>query len=74
MVACVLVWITYWSRGTPFKRLSKVDVRAVLVGDVEEADAVVERVPDDAGEALDPQPGLVARLPTADAAGAHADQ
>ena len=58
----------------PLERLSKVDVRAILVGDVEEADAVIESVPDDPGEALDPQPRLVACLTTADAAGSHADQ
>ena len=60
--------------GDALERLAEVDVRAVLVGDVEEADAVVEGVADDAGESLDAQPGLVARLPAADAAGAHADQ
>ena len=73
-MAWVLVWMTYWSRGTPFKRLAQVDVRTVLVGDVEEPNAVIERVADDRGEALHAQPGLVARLPAADAAGAHADQ
>ncbi len=58
----------------PLQGLSQVDVRAVLVSDVEEADALVEGVPDDLCEALDPETGLVAGLPTADTAGTHADQ
>ena len=52
--------------GDALERLAEIDVRAVLVGDVEEADAPVERVADDPGEFLDAQPGLVARLARAD--------
>ena len=60
--------------GDALEGLAEIDVRAVLVGDVEEADALVEGVADDLGEVLDAQPGLVARLARADAAGAHADE
>ena len=56
------------------ERLAKVDVRAVLVGNVEETDAMIERVPDDAFEPLHSEPSLVARSTTADAAGSHTDQ
>src|SRR5439155_1331233 len=58
----------------PLERLAEVRVRAVLVGDVEQADAAVERVADDPGESLDAEPGLVARLAGAVAAGPHADE
>ena len=37
--------------GDALEGLAEIDVRAVLVGDVEEADAVVEGVADDPGEA-----------------------
>ena len=37
--------------GNALEGLAEIDVRAVLVGDVEEADAVVEGVADDPGEA-----------------------
>ena len=57
-----------------FQGLSQIDVRAVLIGDVKEADAMVKRMADDAGEFLDPEPGLVAGLSAADAAGAHPHQ
>ena len=60
--------------GHALEGFAQIGVRAVLVGDVEEADALVERVADDPGETLDAQPGLVARLARADAAGSHADQ
>src|SRR5262249_10905875 len=58
----------------PSERLSQIDVRAVLICDIEEANTVLESVPNDAGEALDAQPRLIACLATADAAGTHADQ
>ena len=60
--------------GNALERLAQIDVRAVLVGDVEEPNALVERMADDLGEFLDAQAGLVARLARADAAGSHADQ
>ena len=43
----------------------------VLIGDVEEADPLVERVADDLGESLHAQAGLVAGLSRAHAAGPH---
>ena len=52
--------------GHALEGLAEIDVRAVLVGDVEEADAVVQGVADDPAEFLDPQPGLVAGLAGAD--------
>ena len=60
--------------GNALQGLAQIDVRAVLIGNVEEPDAMVEGVADDPGEFLDPEPGLVAGLAAADAAGAHADQ
>ncbi len=60
--------------GNSLQSLAKIDVRAVLIGDVEEADALVQGVADDSRELLDPQPGLVTGLAAADAAGAHSDQ
>ena len=49
-------------------------MRAVLVGHVEEANALVQGVADDAGKPLDAEASLVAGLARADAAGAHSDQ
>ena len=43
--------------GNPFERLPQIDVRAVLIGDVEEADAMVEGVANDPGEFLDARAG-----------------
>ena len=60
--------------GNPLQGLAKIDVRPVLIGNVEEPNAMVEGVADHPGEFLDTQPGLVAGLAAADAAGAHADQ
>ena len=50
---------------------AKVRVRPVLIGDVEEADPLVERVADDLGESRHAQAGLVAGLSRAHAAGSH---
>ena len=60
--------------GNALQGLPKIDVRPVLIGNVEEPNAMVQGVADHPGEFLDPQPGLVAGLAAADAAGAHADQ
>ncbi len=60
--------------GDAFEGVAEIDVGAVLVGDVEEADAAVEGVADDLLEAGEAEPGLVAGVADADAAGAHADE
>ena len=57
-----------------FQSFAKVGVRPILIGDVEEADSLVDRMADDLGESLNAQAGLVAGLPRAHAAGPHADQ
>ena len=54
--------------------LAQIGVRAVLIGDVEEADSLVDRMADDLGESLDAQAGLVAGLSRTHAAGSHPDE
>ena len=60
--------------GNALQGFAKIDVRAVLIGDVEEPNAVIQGVADDPREFLDAEPGLVAGLSAADAAGTHADE
>ncbi len=57
--------------GNALESFTKVRVRPVLIGDVEEADPMVERVADDLGKFLHAQTGLVAGLSRAHAAGPH---
>ena len=71
----------HWSHGfglddvllarNALESCATVRVRPVLIGDVEEADPLVERVADDLGESLHAQAGLVAGLSRAHAAGPH---
>ena len=60
--------------GNALQGLAQIDVRAVLIGDVEEADALVQGMADNLGEPLDSQAGLITRLPAADTAGPHSDE
>ena len=60
--------------GDALEGLAEIDVRAVLVGDVEEADPPVERVADDPGEFLDPSRVWLLAWPEPMAAGPHADE
>jgi len=74
LVACVFGLNHILVAGNALQGFTKVHVRAVLIGDVEKVNSVIEGVADNAGKLLDAQTGLIAGLTATYAPCTHANQ